>query len=294
MQRIVPNIWFDHTAAEAAAFYTTVFPDARVVETVSYPTEGLLDFQQEFAGQVLTVEWEIGGFRFIGINAGSEFRPNPSVSFFVNFDPSSDPEARAHLDELWSALSQGGTALMPLQAYPFSPRYGWVQDRYGVNWQLILTHPEGGPRSFIVPSIMFGHTVEGRSREALDFYTSVFDGQIGTVVPYPDEAGPSAGQVMFAEFQLLDQWFTTMDSADQDFTFTCGVSLMVYCHGQAELDRYWNQLSAVPKAEQCGWCADRFGLSWQLVPDNLDELMSRPDAYSKLMGMKKIEIAAFG
>lgn len=294
MQRIVPNIWFDHSAAEAAEFYTTAFPDARVVQTVHYPTEGLLDFQQEMAGQVLTVEWEIGGYRFIGINAGDEFRPNPSISFFVNFDPSVDPDARAHLDELWTALSDGGTALMPLQSYPFSPHYGWIQDRYGVSWQLMLTHPQGEPRPFIIPSIMFGNAVEGRSREAMEYYASVFDGRVGNVVPYPEEAGSSAGQVMFAEFQLLDQWFTSMDAADQDFTFTCGVSLMVYCHGQEELDRYWSRLSAVPEAEQCGWCADQFGLNWQLIPDNLDELMAKPDAYAKLMDMKKIEIAAFG
>ena len=294
MQRIVPNIWFDHTAAQAADFYASVFPDARVVQTVHYPTEGLLEFQQEFAGQVLTVEWEIAGHRFIGINAGAEFRPNPSVSFFVNFDPSVDPEARTHLDELWAALSEEGTALMPLQAYPFSPHYGWIQDKYGVSWQLMLTNPEGDPRPFIIPSIMFGHTVEGRSREAIDFYTSVFDGRVGTVVPYPDEAGPSAGQVMFADFQLLGQWFTTMDAADQDFTFTCGVSLMVYVHGQEELDRYWAQLSTVPEAEQCGWCVDQFGFNWQVIPDNLEELMGRPDAYAKLMQMGKIDIAAFG
>ena len=294
MQRIVPNIWFDHTAAEAADFYVSAFPDARVVQTVHYPTEGLLDFQQEFAGQALTVEWEIAGHRFIGINAGAEFRPNPSVSFFVNFDPSVDPEARTHLDELWAALSEGGTALMPLQAYPFSPHYGWIQDKYGVSWQLMLTNPDGEPRPFIIPSIMFGHTALGRAEEAMEDYASVFGGRVGSVVPYPPEAGPMAGQVMFGEFQVLDQWFATMDAADQDFTFTCGVSLMVYCNGQEELDRWWEQLSAVPEAEQCGWLADKFGLSWQLVPDDLDQLMAKPGAYEKLLGMGKIEIAAFG
>ena len=294
MQRIVPNLWFDHNAAEAADFYTAAFGDARVVETVRYPSEGLLDFQTEFAGQVLTVEFEIGGYRFIGINAGSEFRPNPSVSFFVNFDPSVDADARQHLDELWAALSEGGKALMPLQEYPFSPHYGWIEDRYGVSWQLMLTNADGEPRPFIIPGVMFGYTAQGRAAEAIEYYTSVFGGRVGSVVPYPAEAGPMAAQVMFGDFQLLDQWFATMDAADQDFTFSCGVSLMVYCDGQDELDHYWSQLSAVPAAEQCGWCADKFGLSWQLIPANLGELMAKPDAYDKLMGMKKIEIAAFG
>jgi len=293
MQRIVPNIWFDHTAAEAAEFYTSVFPNARVVDTQHYPTEGLLDFQADMAGEVLTVEFEIDGYRMIGINAGSEFRPNPSVSFFVNFDPSVDPDARRHLDELWVALSDGGKALMPLQEYPHSPHYGWIEDRYGVSWQLMLTDPAGEPRPFLIPSIMFGSAVRGRAREALDFYTSVFDGRVGGVFTYPPEAGEVAGEVMFADFQLLGQWFATMDAADQDFTFTCGVSLMVNCHGQDELDRYWDRLSAVPDAEVCGWCADEYGLSWQVVPDNLDELMAKPGAYAKLMAMSKIDIAAF-
>ncbi len=294
MQRIVPNLWFDHTAAEAAEFYASVFPGGKVIDTVHYPTEGLPDFQADMAGDVLTVEFELGGYRLIGINADATFRPNPSVSFFVNFDPSVDPDARAHLDELWGSLSDGGKALMPLQEYPFSPHYGWIEDRYGVSWQLMLTNPEGEPRPFIIPSIMFGHTVQGRAQEAMDFYLSVFGGRPGAGVPYPAEAGALAGQVMFADFQLIDQWFATMDAADQDFTFTCGVSLMVHCHGQDELDRYWEQLSAVPEAEQCGWCADQFGLSWQLVPDNLEQLMAKPGAYEKLLGMGKIEIAAFG
>ncbi|MFZ0531228.1 MAG: VOC family protein [Propionicimonas sp.] len=294
MQRIVPNLWFDHTAEEAAEFYTSVFPDARILEVQRYPSEGLPDFQAEMAGQAVTVEFELAGYRFIGINAGPEFTPNPSVSFFVNFDPSVDPDAREHLDALWAALSEGGTALMPLQSYDFSAHYGWIQDRYGVSWQLMLTNPEGDPRPFIVPSIMFGDTVQGRAREALEFYTTVFGGRPGMIAPYPAEAGAVAGEVMFADFQVLDQWFATMDAAGQDFTFTCGVSLMVWCDGQAELDRYWAQLSAVPEAEQCGWCADRFGLSWQLVPANLGELMAKPGAYEKLMGMKKIDVAAFG
>jgi Uncharacterized protein conserved in bacteria len=294
MQKIVPNLWFDHTAEEAAQFYTSVFPDSRIVDIQRYPSEGLLDFQKEFAGQPVTVEFELGGYRMVGINAGAEFRPNPSVSFFVNFDPSVDEHARDHLDELWAALSAEGNVLMALQEYPYSRRYGWVEDKWGVSWQLMLTNPEGDPRPFIIPSIMFGSTVQGRAKEAMEFYLGLFGGQRGTLAAYPAEAGPMAGNVMFADFELLGEWLASMDAADQDYTFTPGVSLMVYCHGQAELDRWWSQLSAVPEAEQCGWCQDKFGLSWQLVPDNLDELMAGPDAYAKLMSMGKIEISAFG
>lgn len=294
MQKIVPNLWFDHAAEEAAEFYVSVFPNARIVEVQRYPDEGLPDFQREFAGQPVTVEFELSGYRMVGINAGPEFRPNPSVSFFVNFDPSSDDQAREHLDALWTALTAEGSVLMPLQEYPYSQRYGWVEDKWGVSWQLMLANPDGELRPFIIPSLMFGSTVQGRAKEAVDYYLDVFDGRPGTIATYPAEAGPMSGQIMFADFQLLGEWLAVMDAADQDFTFTPGVSLMVFCHGQDELDRWWSRLSAVPEAEQCGWCQDKFGLSWQLVPDNLGDLMAGPDAYATLMGMGKIEISAFG
>ena len=295
MQRIVPNLWFDHKAAEAAAFYTDVFPDARIRETIHYPTEGLLDFQEEFAGDVLTVEFEIRGYRFIAINAGPDVTVNPSISFFVNFDPASDPDARAHLDAIWERLSEGGEALMPLEEYDFSSHYGWVKDKYGITWQLMLSD-SGGASDFIVPSLMFTEAVQNRASEAIDYYTSVFGGRVGTVMHYPEEAdSAAAGGVMFGDFELLGQWFAAMDSGvTHGFTFTFGISLMVECADQAELDTYWSQLSSVPEAEQCGWCADKFGVSWQLVPDNLSELMSKPGSYEKLMSMKKIEVAAFG
>lgn len=296
MQRIVPTIWFDHVAAEAAEFYASVFPGGRVTATQHYPTEGLPDFQKEFAGLPLTVEFEIAGYRLIAINAGPEFPVNQSISFMLNFDPAFDPQAREHLDELWAALSEGGRVLMPLDAYPFSSRYGWVADRYGVTWQLMLTDPAGEPRPFVIPSLLFSGPAQNRAREALEFYAGVFGGRVGHLAPYPQQTGPAApGALMFGEAELLGQWFAAMDSGVEGIdTFTCGVSLMVECAGQDELDRSWEQLSVDPDAEQCGWCADRFGVSWQVVPDNLDELMTKPGAYEALLGMKKIEIARFG
>jgi predicted 3-demethylubiquinone-9 3-methyltransferase (glyoxalase superfamily) len=125
----------------------------------------------------------------------------------------------------------------------------------------------------------------------------VFGGRVGNIQRYPQDAGPaSAASVMYGDFEIFDQWFAAMDSAavTHGFTFNFGVSLMVECADQAELDRLWSQLSSVPDAEQCGWCADKFGVSWQLVPANLADLMTKPGAYEKLMSMKKIEVAAFG
>ncbi len=297
MQKIVPNLWFDHNAAEAAGFYASVFPNARVTDTQLYPDEGLLDFQAELAGKELTVTFEIDGYRFIAINAGPEFPVNPSVSFMLNFDPSRDPKARDQLDVLWSDLVADGEVLMPLGEYPHSPHYGWVKDRHGVSWQLILTNPAGEPRPFIVPTLLFCDRVQNRAAEAAAFYTSTFPGaRVGADVRYSEQVGPAVvGAVMFTDIELCGQWFALMDAAvEQAYTFNCGVSLMVECDGQAELDHYWEALSSVPEAEQCGWCADRFGLSWQIVPANLGDLMLTPNSFDALMAMKKIEISAFG
>lgn len=296
MQKIVPSLWFDHVAAEAANFYAEVLPGATVTDTQYYPTEGLLDFQQEFAGKELTVEFEVQGYRFVAINAGPEFRVNPSVSFMLNFDPSRDERAREHLHEVWAALSDGGSELMPLGEYEFSPHYGWIQDRFGVSWQLILTDAAGEPRPFVIPNLLFGGPAQNRAGEAMEYYTSVFEGaRTGDVWRYPDAVGPApAGSILFGELNLFGQWFALMDSAvEQDFTFNPGVSLMLQCQDQEELDRYWHELSAVPEAEQCGWSVDRFGLSWQVVPANMSELMQAPGFFEKLMAMKEIEISAF-
>lgn len=296
MQKIVPNLWFDHVAVEAVDFYLSAFPNARKLATQYYPMEGLLDFQEELAGKALTVDFEIAGFRFIAINAGPEFTPTPSLSFLLNFDPSQDPDAQAHLDDLWDALGDGGTALMPLDSYDFSPHYGWMQDRYGISWQLMLTNPEGEPRPFITPDLLFGGPAQNRAAEAAAFYVDTFPGsRVGTDMRYPAQAGPAApGSVMFTDIEVFGQWFALMDSAaDQDFTFNPAVSLMILCEDQPEIDRYWQALSAVPEAEQCGWCTDQFGVSWQVVPANMESLMAAPDAFPKMLAMRKIDIAAF-
>lgn len=293
MQRIVPNLWFDHNAAEAVDLYISAFPQGRLTSTQYYPEEGLPDWQASYAGLPLVVDFEVGGYRFTGINAGDNYRPNPSISFFVNFDPSFDSDAKQHLDEAWAKLAEGGTIHMPLQAYPYSPHYGWVEDRFGVNWQLMLTNPDGEDRPFIIPCLTFGPDAAGDALAAMRYYSDVFTAREGNMVPYPPEAGAMAGKVMFGDVQLEGQWFAAMDAADFDAAFTCGVSLMVHCADQAEIDRLWGRLSAVPEAEQCGWCADQFGVSWQIVPENLGDLMGAPNAIEKLYSMKKIVIANF-
>lgn len=298
MQKIVPNVWCVRNAEEVAAFITSAFENAHAEIESRYPHDGLLDIQREFAGRPLTVALTISGMRFTLINAGEAFRPNPSISFMINFDPllfdDSEEYARASLDRLWERLGEGGAVLMPLGEYPFSRRYGWVQDRYGINWQLILTDPGGDPRPFIMTSLLFCGRAQNRAREAVEFYVSIFeDAAAGMQVPYGQAIGPaSAEALMFSDFRIGEQWFTAADSAvAMESDFSPGMSLEVRCADQAEIDRLWAALSAVPEAEQCGWLVDRFGVSWQIVPRDMGELMERPGAFQRMLDMTKIVIA---
>jgi predicted 3-demethylubiquinone-9 3-methyltransferase (glyoxalase superfamily) len=293
MQKIIPHLWFDDKAEEAAEFYATAFGNGSRVS-------GTTTLHDTPSGDAGSVSFELVGYRFMAISAGPLFKFNPSISFILNFDPARDANARENLDALWGKLSQDGTALMPLDAYPFSERYGWIQDKYGVSWQLMLTNPEGEPRPFIIPSLMFVGAVAGQAEEAINFYLSVFDDSgMGAIHRYgagqePDEEGT----VMFADFMLENQWFAATDSAyEHNFGFNEAISFIVGCDTQAEIDYYWEKLSAVPEAEQCGWLKDKYGVSWQIVPTVMNEMMSagtqeQIDRVTQaFLPMKKLDIA---
>lgn len=291
MQKIVPHLWFDHEAKEAAEFYTTLFPESRITSIVT--------LNDTPSGDADVVSFQLWGYSFMAISAGPLFKFNPSVSFMVNFDPSRDGKAANRINDVWAKLSDGGKVLMPFDKYPFSDRYGWIQDKYGLSWQLILTNPEGEERPPIIPCLLFVGDVCGKAEEAADFYTSVFKNTgRGTTARYPSGMEPDQeGTVMFSDFRLQGQWFAAMDSArEHGFAFNEAVSLLVNCDTQAEIDYLWEKLSAVPEAEQCGWLKDKFGLSWQISPAILDEMMQDPDAEKvarvtrAFMQMKKFDI----
>lgn len=290
---ITPHLWFDREAREAADFYCSVFPDSRV--------ESITTLRDTPSGDCDVVSFTLRGQPFMAISAGPLFRFNPSISFIVNFDPSRDPRAREHLDAAWARLADGGQVLMPLDAYPFSARFGWVQDRHGLSWQLILSDPAGDPRPDIIPSLLFTGDACGKAEEAGAFYRSVFpDSQEGQLVRWPAGSLPEReGTVMFSDFRLDQTWFAAMDSArEHGFVFNEAISFMVHCRDQAEIDRYWEKLSAVPEAEQCGWCKDRFGVSWQITPLALGEAMTSGDQATvqrvtqAFLPMKKFDVAA--
>jgi predicted 3-demethylubiquinone-9 3-methyltransferase (glyoxalase superfamily) len=302
MQKIIPHLWFDTQAVEAAEFYVSAFgKGSRVTH------KGVI--KDTPSGDCDIVSFDLRGFSFMGISAGPHFTLNPTISFMLNFDPSENKDARKDLDALWEKLSDGGKALMPLDKYPFSEHYGWIQDKFGISWQLILTKPEGEPRPFIIPSMMFTGDMTGKAGEAIDFWVSVFkdapstsSGQAkrGMTAEYPPGASPEKdAKIMFAEFMLEGQWFTAMDSGHMHtFGFNEAVSLLVQCKDQKEVDYYWEKLSAVPEAEQCGWLKDKYGVSWQINPKAMDDMLKNgsEEQVSRIikafLKMKKFDIAA--
>jgi predicted 3-demethylubiquinone-9 3-methyltransferase (glyoxalase superfamily) len=292
-QKIVPHLWFDKEARDAAEFYVSAFGGDSALTSAAPVSDTP-------SGDVEMVTFRLLGYEFMAISAGPAFHINPSVSFFVNFDPSRRADAKGELDALWEKLADGGTVRMPLDKYPFSEHYGWIEDRYGVSWQLFLSNPAGDPRPDIIPSMVFTGDVSGKAEEAMKFYTSIFpESREGFLARYgPGREPDGEDAVIFEDFMLQGQWFAAMDSArDHGYAFNEAVSFLVRCDNQDEIDRYWNQLAADPTAGQCGWLKDRFGLSWQIVPNALAQLMSgteeqRARVTQAFLKMKKFDIAA--
>ncbi|HKX72670.1 MAG TPA: VOC family protein [Candidatus Saccharimonadales bacterium] len=288
MQKIVPHLWFDTQAKEAAQFYASTFGgDSKV----TYSGE----LHDTPSGDTDMVSFTVLGYDFMAISAGPVFQFNPSISFVV---VSRDAD---EIDGWWKTLSEGGTALMPLGEYPFSEKYGWIQDKYGVSWQLMsVAQAPNPPTQRVLPTLMFVGDVCGKAEEAVAFYTTVFpDSEVGEAMRYGAGEEPDiAGTIKHVDFNLFNEQFAAMDSAQMHgFTFGEAVSLLVNCEDQAEIDRYWGKLSAVPEAEQCGWLKDKYGVSWQIVPIEMNEMMAKasPEQMARVtkafLQMKKFDVA---
>jgi predicted 3-demethylubiquinone-9 3-methyltransferase (glyoxalase superfamily) len=285
MQTVTPHLWFDKEAKEAAALYTSIFKDSKIKDatTLQNTPSGTVD--------LLTIELLGQEFRFL--NAGPLFKFTPAVSFLVACN------TKEEVDALWNELSKGGSALMELGEYPFSERYGWTEDRYGLSWQVMFM----GERQIeqkITPTLMFVGDQCGRAEAAINFYASVFDNaKIGHILRYgANELPDKAGTIKHARITLEEGSFAVMDSARaHNFNFNEAISFMVHCDTQKEIDYFWSKLSADPKAEQCGWLRDKFGLSWQIVPRLMDEILQDKNetrvarVIEAFLKMKKFDVA---
>jgi predicted 3-demethylubiquinone-9 3-methyltransferase (glyoxalase superfamily) len=260
--KIVPHLWFATEAKQAAELYTSLIPGSQV--------NSVTTLRDTPSGDCDVVSFNLAGQPFMAISAGPMFTFNRSTSFHIKCRTTDE------VDALWQQLSPGGKVLMELGTYPFSQRYGWLQDRYGLSWQIIHAgNQEIGQR--IVPVLMFVGSVCGKAEEAMRYYASVFpNGKVDILARYGNGQGPDKeGTVQYASFVLAGVEFGAMDSARKhEFGFNEAISFIVKCDDQQEIDYYWSRLSHVPESEQCGWVKDRYGVSWQIAPRRMDEMMS--------------------
>ncbi|HXX23430.1 MAG TPA: VOC family protein [Terriglobia bacterium] len=283
-QKITPCLWFEKGAEEISNFYTSIFKDSKVENTAT--------LHNTPSGTVDIVTLRLAGHRFSLLVVGPLFKFTPAVSFLIAC------ETKEETEELWNKLCQGGRPLMDFGEYPFSEKYGWTEDRYGLSWQVMFM---GGRKieSKITPMLMFVGKQCGKAEEAIRFYGTVFsNSRIEDILRYGEGEKPdTAGSIKHAAFMLEGQRYAAMDSAyPHAFTFNEATSFMVQCETQHEIDYYWGKLSADPSAEQCGWLKDRYGLSWQIVPAALREMLKDKDdrklarVTEAFLKMKKFDI----
>ncbi len=263
MNKIKTHLWFDTQAKEASEFYTSLFPESSIenVNTITGTPSGDCDI----------VSFTLAGQPFMAISAGPHFKFNPSISISVQC------EKEDEIDKLHQALTEGGMELMPLDKYEFSKKFAWVQDKYGLSWQLNLPEDYSAVKQKISPFLMFVGKVCGKAEAAMKFYTSIFENaSIGNIYRHGKGTDDKEGTIAHADFTLEGQVFMASDSAyDHKFAFNEAISFIVNCEDQKEVDYFWEKLSAVPEAEQCGWLKDKYGVSWQIVPKAMDQMLGQ-------------------
>ncbi len=270
---IHPCIWYNGNAKQAAAFYCSLFPNSKI--TTDTP---------------MVVNWELAGQKFMGLNAGPMFKPNASISFLVVCEDDTE------INTLWEKLSDGGMAMMPLDKYDWSERYGFVQDKFGLAWQ-IMKGKYSDVNQKITPAFLFVGNSYGKAGAAVKYYTEVFKpSAIQGILLYAENEGPAAGSVKHSQFILDGKVFMAMDGyGEHHFAFNEGISFVVECKDQKEIDYFWDTLTSDGGQESmCGWLKDKFGVSWQIIPHNIGQLMTDFDMGSRrmqaMMKMKKLDI----
>lgn len=264
-------LWFDGNAKEAAEYYCSIFKNATITEDTP-----------------MVVMIEMYGKRIMCLNGGPTFKITPAISLFVLCDTVDKT------NEIYDKLMQGGNALIPIDKQQWSERYGWVQDKYGMTWQVSVVYQPGDKES-MSPSMLFTDKQFGRAEEALKFYTSIFENSSVDVVMHYPEKDQNAGKVLFSEFKLNGYNIIAMDGpGDHKFVFNEGVSFVVNCESQKEIDYFWQKLTDGGEESMCGWLKDKFGVSWQIVPANIGQLMMDPEKSERVMAsvlkMKKIDM----
>jgi predicted 3-demethylubiquinone-9 3-methyltransferase (glyoxalase superfamily) len=272
-ENITPCLWYNGQAQEAAALYLSVFTDAKIT-----------------AQSPIVTAINVSGHSITLLDGGPMYKPNPSISFFYIC------EKEDELNKIWNAFSKEGTVLMALDKYPWSEKYGWINDKFGISWQIALGKLSDVGQK-ITPCLMFTGKQYGRADEAIAHYSSIFKNvKVDGILRYgANELPDQEGKVKHAQFSLNDQKFMIMESAaPHNFTFTEGISLTIHCETQKEIDYYWEKLTESGAESMCGWLKDKFGVSWQIIPTVLNKIMSDPARAGKaaqaFMSMRKLNI----
>lgn len=291
-QKIIPTLWFEGKAEEAMSFYVSIFPNSKINYIKKWTGEMLLSNESIKDGTIMFGSFVLDWMQFYALDAGSIYKFNSSISFYVVF------ETVAEVEEVWYKLAEGGKVLMPLDHYDWSERYGWIEDKFGVSWQIAkdeLKHV-GQP---ISPLLMFSGEQRGEAKEAMDLYMSVFEDSVsdGVALYREGDAGPY-GMVKHAQCRLMGQTFMVVDNgSEKDIPFNEAISFYVNCRDQKEVDYYWDKFTKEGKESQCGWVEDKFGVSWQIVPEFLTEKSEdgEPGRIRNMMEamsqMKKMDVA---
>ena len=269
---IYPCLWFNNNAIEAATFYTTIFPNSTIL-----------------SNNEMTVQFTLLGSKIMGLNGGSMYSINPSISFMIYCKNEVD------VDKFWSQLSENGVPLMNLNTYPWSKKYGWIKDKFGLTWQIMLN--ENIEQDFTFhPNLLFVKDQCGKAIHAIEYYTTICTkARKISIEKYVEYDSMPEGYLKFGLFSLFDYNFSAMDGVgNHTFLFNEAVSIVIECDNQDEIDYYWSTLSRNGQPGMCGWLKDKFGVSWQILPSNLGKILSNPatskNAWLKLMQMKKIII----
>jgi len=272
-EKITPCLWYNGQAKEAAALYCSVFADAKIT-----------------AQSPIVTAIEVSGQSFTLLDGGPMYHPNPSISFYYICDNAEE------FDRIWNTLSKEGMVMMPADKYPWSEKYGWLADKFGVSWQLAVSNINDVGQK-ITPSFLFTGNQYGRVDEAIEFYSSIFDTPVveGILRYGNNELPDTEGKVKHAQISLNDQKFMLMESAGaHKVTFSEGISLTIHCESQQQIDHYWGKLTESGQESMCGWLKDKFGVSWQIIPTILSKIMSDPAKAGKaaqaFMSMRKLNI----
>jgi predicted 3-demethylubiquinone-9 3-methyltransferase (glyoxalase superfamily) len=291
MQKITPFLWFDIQAEEAAKFYTSIFENSKIFNVSRY-SESTARGGGMKPGSAFVVSFQLEGHNFTAMNAGPHFKINESISLFVYC------ESDEKVERIYKKLLDGGTTLMPLDKYDWSPKYAWVKDKFGLSWKLTVEKINSPQK--ILPSLLFVNNKVQKVKEAANYYCSVFpDSKIIMEYPYDNSAGLPDGTLLFTQFRLANYLFNAMSGQGQhNFDFNEAFSFVVDCKDQIEVNYHWNKLTSDGGQESmCGWLKDKFGVSWQIVPKILIDMLNNKDlvkaqkAMQAMLQMKKIIIA---